>query len=315
LYDGKGIYSDEELRERGKNVMSKSGRFLFVVLILLLAAAGYWYFSHRSGAVRVVEHAPEFPATNKPTLPTASNPPAGTKEPSAEVEKKAASAPVPPVLRSGETLEYAVTISKLNSSIANIKVLVGEQKSIGGRPTWHLQAFAHTENPYRMVFELDDQFDSYSELAALTSLQYEMHLSERGQKVDSVQRLSPSTSDVAPPGAIAARVLSGTRDPLGMLQYLRNVDWTKTAEVHSPVYDGRKLYDVRAALKSRSMEVTVPAGKYAASKIEIRVIDNGTEMKDTHFLLYLSNDSARLPVLMEAILPIATARVELTKFR
>ncbi len=52
-----------------------------------------------------------------------------------------------------------------------------------GKNAWHLQAFAHTQNPLRMVFELDDQFDSYSDAATMTSMQYEMHLSERGQKV------------------------------------------------------------------------------------------------------------------------------------
>jgi Protein of unknown function (DUF3108) len=315
LYDGKGANSDEELRERGKNVMSKKGLWLVAVSIVILAAGGYWYLAQRAGRVRVVEHTPEMPSSAKSTTPPISNPPIGTKEPAAEGERKTAIAPIAPALRTGETLEYAATISKLNSTIANIKVMVGDQKTIAGKATRHLQAFAHTENPYRMIFELDDQFDSYSELDALTSLQYEMHLSERGQKVDSIQRLSPSTKDVAPPGAIAARVLPGTRDPLGMLQYLRNVDWSKTAEVRSPVYDGRKLYDVRAVLRSRSAAVTVTAGKYSASKIEIHVVDNGTEMKDTNFLLYLSNDATRLPVLMEAVLPIATARVELTKVR
>jgi hypothetical protein len=140
-----------------------------------------------------------------------------------------------------------------------------------------------------------------------------MHLNERGQKVDSVQRFLPSLEDPPPDGASAVRVLPGTRDPLGMLQFLRGVDWSKTPEVRSPVYDGRKLYDTRATLKSSATAVTVPAGQFRASQIEIRVFDNGTEMKDAHFFLYLANDAARTPVLMEAVLPVATARVELTK--
>jgi len=32
-------------------------------------------------------------------------------------------------------------------------------------------------------------------------------------------------------------------------------------------------------------------------------------MKDAHFLLYLADGAERLPVLMEAVLPVATARV------
>ena len=65
--------------------------------------------------------------------------------------------------------------------------------------------------------------------------------------------------------------------------------------------------------RSEIVSVSVPAGKFTASKREIRVFDNGAEMKDAHFLLYLANDAARTPVLMEAVLPVATARVELKK--
>ena len=217
------------------------------------------------------------------------------------------------VLHQGETLEYNANVTKLNTTVANLEIVARERRSAGGKDVWHLQAFAHTENPYRMVFEIDDQFDSYSGAGSMTSVQYEMHLSERGQKVDSVQRMLPSLLDPAPEGATAARVLPGTRDPLGMLEYLRSVDWSQTTEVRSPAYDGHKLYDVRAVLVGKSAAVSVPAGNFNTMKIEIHVMDNGIEMKNAHFLLYLTNDAARLPVLMEAVLPVATARVELTK--
>jgi hypothetical protein len=80
--------------------------------------------------------------------------------------------------------------------------------------------------------------------------------------------------------------------------------------VKSPVFDGRKLYDVRAKLIGTS-EVVVPAGRYKAATIEVRVFDNGAEMKDAHFTLYLANNPARTPVLLQAVLPFAEARVEL----
>ena len=216
-------------------------------------------------------------------------------------------------MRQGETLEYDANVTKLNSTVARLKVSAVEKRTTAGKGIWHLQALAHTENPYRMVFELDDQFDSYSDASSMTSVQYEMHLSERGQKVDSVQRMLSSIQEQVPAGGSAARVLPGTRDPLGMLAYLRSVEWGRISEVRSPVYDGRKLYDVRAVPVGKSTAVSVPAGKFNTTKIEIRVLDNGAEMKDAHFILYLTNDATRLPVLMEAVLPVATARVELTK--
>jgi hypothetical protein len=259
-------------------------------------------------------------ASNWPSPATPSVPPTSPvpSVPSAEAPSKKESAPSVPaqptfVLKPGETLDYDANVTKLNSTVARLKISAIEKRATSGKGTWHFQALAHTENPYRMVFELDDQFDSYSDAAAMTSVQYEMHLSERGQKVDSVQRMLTSMQDPLPASGSGVRVLPGTRDPLGMLQYLRGMDWGRTSEVRSPVYDGRKLYDVHAVFVGKAGGVTVPAGTFNTLKIEIHVLDNGQEMKDAHFVLYLTNDSARLPVLLEAVLPVATARVELTK--
>lgn len=287
---------------------------LALLLAMLLFAVGFFLYS--KFARRAVETPPI--ASNWPSAPVETpNSSAPATKPNERPSSATPKEPLPAepvfVLRQGETLQYDANITKLNSTVATLKIVAVEKRGLGSRPSWHLQAFAHTENPYRMVFELDDQFDSYSDAASMVSHQYEMHLSERGQNVDSVQRMLPSTQDPPPPGVSAARVLPGTRDPLGMLNYLRGIDWSITNEVRSPVYDGRKLYDVRAKLLAKAMPVTVPAGNFKPVKIELRVFDNGAEMKDTHFLLYLTNDERRLPVLLEAVLPFATARVELAK--
>jgi hypothetical protein len=241
----------------------------------------------------------------------------GVPPPTLPKKAKAAPAPASPPeanagmpLRSGEVLDFTADVAKL-SNVGYLRLQVAERRNFLGKSAWHLQAFAHTENPLRMVFELDDQFDSYSDAASLLALQYEMHLSERGQKVDSVQRMTTTGKEPAPANAAEARVLPGTRDPLGMMQFLRNTDWAKTPEVHGPVYDGRKLYDVRAALAGTSEPVTVPAGSFTTNKIEIRVFNGTEEMKDAHFYLYLDHDSLPTPVLLEAVLPFATARVAL----
>ncbi len=299
--------------------MSKKAALVVAILaLLLLAAAGllYWRVGHpeRRISARPGNAVTPAPAGTERATGNA-EPGTPTAAPPVETREKKGSTPVESgfTLRAGEALEFAANVTKLNSTIANLKIVTAERRNFYGQNSWHLQAFAHTENPYRMVFELDDQFDSYSATGNLASLQYELHLSERGQKVDSVQRMVSSPQEAAPADASAARVPAGTRDPLGLLQYLRGVDWSKTPEIKSAVYDGRKFYEMRAVLVGKNEAVQVPAGKYTATKIEIHVYENGAEMKDAHFLLYLSGDAARLPVLLEAVLPVATARVELTK--
>ena len=294
--------------------MSQKTTVGIAALVVLGCAAGAFYWQHSRGeqpAPEVVSAEPpgfrEAPSAEKPAIAAAENSPL-------PIDSKKATPPLDTglPLRAGEVLEYTANVSKLND-VANLKLQVAGRGNFLGKSTWHLQAFLHTQNPLRMVFELDDQFDSYSDAGTLASLQYEMHLSERGQKVNSVQRMTATGKEPASADATQARVLPGTRDPLGMMQYLRNVDWTKTPEVRSPVYDGHKLYDVRARLAAASEKVNVPAGNYTASKIGIRVFDDGVEMKDASFTLYVANNAARTPVLLEAIMPFATARVELLK--
>jgi hypothetical protein len=279
------------------------------LLALGCAAGGYYWMRQRNaGLARAWAAARASDAMSTPATELPAVAPSGNASASAPEKNGGPVADPGLPLRRGEVLEYTANVSSLNN-VANLKLQVGEHKDFFGKNAWHLQAFAHTESPLRMVFELDDQFDSYSDASTMTSLQYEMHLSERGQKVDSVQRMTETGKEPAPPDATETRVLPGTRDPLGMMQFLRSVDWTKTAEVRCPVYDGHKLYDVRAKLAAAGEAVTVPAGTYKTSKIEIRVFENGQEMKDAHFTIYLANNAARTPVLLEAIMPFATAQV------
>jgi hypothetical protein len=298
--------------------MSRKSTVGMASLVLLGCAAGAFYWLRARGqkpAPEVVSTEPpgfhEAPPAEKPASSAAVK---STRSTLLPAESKTAALPVDSdvPLRAGEVLEYAANVSKLDN-VATLKLQVAGRGNFLGKSAWHLQAFAHTQNPLRMVFELDDQFDSFSDAATLASLQYEMHLSERGQKVESIQRMTTTGKEPASPEATEARVLPGTRDPLGMMQYLRNVDWAKTPEVRCPVYDGHKLYDVRAKLAPAFEKVSVPAGDYTTSKIAIRVFDGGAEMKDASFTLYLANNAARTPVLLEAVMPFATARVELQK--
>jgi uncharacterized protein DUF3108 len=297
--------------------MSRRIVSVLAVIFAVVCGAAAFVWLHAGGQSKtVVQFTPDPPAASSSAKREAG--PAAAAVPSNQPTNASSSKPALNAVpapgftpMSGEVLEFTSSVAKVNN-VASLRLVVDGRKEVAGTDAWHLQAFAHTQNPLRMVFELDDQFDSYSAPGNFASVQYEMRLSERGQKVQSVQRMTPTGRDPAPAGASEARVLPGTRDPLGMMQYLRSVDWAKTPVVHGPAYDGHKLYEVRAQ-KIGSAEVEVPAGKFSTSTVDIKVFDNGEEMKDAHFTVYLAKDAARTPVLLEAVLPFATARVELTK--
>ena len=297
--------------------MSRRVVVLLAIFLAVVCAAAAFVWLHAGGHSKTtVNFTPDPPAAANPTVPPATPQPTIPTAPMAEMQPNVAANGAPAGPRAfapptGEALEFSANVAKVNN-VATLKLSVNGRKEIAGKDAWHLQAFAHTQNPLRLMFELDDQFDSYSAPVDFVSVQYEMRLSERGTKVNSIQRMTATGREPASADATQARVLPGTRDPLGMMHYLRSVDWTKTPEVKGPVYDGRKLYEVTAQ-KIGSAEVQVPAGLFSTSAVEIRVFDNGTEMKDAHFKLYLAKDAARTPVLLEATLPFAEVRVQLMK--
>jgi hypothetical protein len=288
-----------------------------VVVAALTGAAGIFYWPRQLGPSPRVSKASPTAAVSAATINRdtagSSSAPVSLSKAAEPTERPALAEPASP-LRAGEVLEFAADVAKL-SNVANLRLQIVERRNFFGKNAWHLQAFARTENPLRMMFELDDQFDSYSDAATLWSLQYEMHLNERGEKEESIQRMSTSGTERAAPNATQTRVVPGTRDPLGLMQYLRTVDWNKTREVNGPVYDGHKLYDVRTFYAGGAESVTVPAGTFATSKVNLRVFDAGVEMKDAQFTLYLANNATRTPVLLEAVLPFATAHVALVKMK
>jgi len=286
------------------------------VLAALVCAAGAFFWVHGVGSSTPVSKASQpAPVSTRSAVPEnvgATVQPARSTgaDHAASLPTGEATMPFHP----GEVLEFAADVSTL-SNVANLRLQIVERGNFFGKNAWHLQAFAHTENPLRMMFELDDQFDSYSDASTLTSLQYEMHLNERGEKQESIQRLTTAGSEHPGASATQTHVLPGTRDPLGLMQYLRTVDWEKTREVRGPVYDGHKLYDVRASYAGTQAGIVVPVGTFTASKIDLRVFDSGAELKDAHFVLYLASTAMRTPVLLEAVLPFATARVALVKMK
>jgi hypothetical protein len=238
----------------------------------------------------------------------------GPKRPPArgKAETKAALAETSVPFRAGEKLDYRVLWSSFNVNAANLSLAVREKGPFYGREAWHFQALAHTVETMRLLFTLDDQFDSYTEPRDLASLQYEMYLREQDKKEDAIYRMS-AEGDPAPPAGTAVRVLPGTRDPLALFFYLRAVDWQRGTEVRCPVFDGRKLYQVRARRELERGGVSVPAGKFAASRIEVRVYEQGNQSEQARFSVWLAQDASRTPVLVEADVPLGTARVELTR--
>jgi len=242
-----------------------------------------------------------------PTARPQANRPPKSNPPKADPVAAALAVPFP----AGEKLEFRGGWQFYDGA-ATLKLAVVERRDFSGRPAWHFQALATTLNPLRYIFILDDQFDSYSDAADLASRRYEAYIREQNKKEDRISPMSHE-GEPAPAGGAAVRVPPGTRDPLGALYFLRTVDWTRTPAVTMPVYDGKKLYELRARLGLAAEAIEVPAGTFTAARIDLRIFHRGVEQAQVRISLWLANDAARTPVRVEAELPFGSVRAELSR--
>jgi hypothetical protein len=212
--------------------------------------------------------------------------------------------------RVGEILKYRLEWAVF-SNAASVLTAVVERRNLFGWQTWHFRASVHSQAPLRTLFEVDDQFDSYTDAATLESHQYEMYLNEMGKKHDEVLHLiavgQSRRGNVAP-----VIVQRGTRDPLGAFYLLRAADWKRTPEVRVPVYDGSDLYEMRASLEVPAETVAITIGNFQATKIAIHLFIHGKEVPEASFFVWLARDAPRTPILILAEMPYGNVRAELT---
>lgn len=212
--------------------------------------------------------------------------------------------------RAGERLTYRISWTAFNEA-ASLELSIPERRDFYGWPTWHFRAVAHTVSPVRALFPVDDEIDSYTDATTLESRQYETHLNELGRKQEAHWRFVALGETPRAPGAVVI-VPAGTCDPLGFLYSLRLVDWSRTPEIRTPVYDGHDLYEVRARMEQASEPVEVAAGKFSADRVPIHVFQHNKEISEVNFAMWVAKGPQRTPVLMQGELPFGSLRVELT---
>lgn len=216
---------------------------------------------------------------------------------------RAAAAP----FQEGERLFYQIGWMNLTDA-ATAELKVEPRRNFYGDAAWHFQAVAQTENPFRLLMIVNDQFDSYCDVATLATRQYEMYLNEQGKR-----QVRKFALEAGSPGAERISAPPGTRDPLAVLYRLRLVDWRRTPEITSSVYDGRHFYEVTARAASPHERVNVLAGSFDATRIEIRVSPRDAGGEPMQFTLWLANDAARTPVEVEAEISLGTVKGELVR--
>ena len=99
-------------------------------------------------------------------------------------------------------------------------------------------------------------------------------------------------------------------DLIGGLYYLRTLNLEPGQSASAPVSDGKKAATVKVEAQQRE-EVKVPGGTYRTIRYEIFLFDNVLFRRSAHLHVWLTDDSARIPVQIRVRMAITVGTITL----
>jgi uncharacterized protein DUF3108 len=271
------------------------------VLLFVLAASLLIAFA---AAAQQPKRAPR----PKPPAPSAPVTPA----PPPKVER-----PVP--FKAGETLEYEISWSgSVTAGSATVRV-VDKRPSLGstawdlvadGRPTPFLAAL------YPVYYKAETLVDAYTLLPQQSTLYSEEGKRRRNRIVTFHPDTSSATLEIKTATLVQQtfKIPPGTLDTMSALFAIRALPFREGLTLTMPVADGDDVYEVRVSVGPRET-VDSRLGPQPAWRVTPNVISGTGQMKGRTITVWISDDPRRLPLKMEADMPIGKFVISLTDTR
>jgi hypothetical protein len=291
-------------------------RVIAKIGILLVVLGGIGYVS-----IRVMEQAASAPARHEDSFFAGSStalPAEAAGQPGAVLNATAARGPREEARSSwreypfpnGEKLEFTAgwaTLVVAGKGELRVASTPSEQNA-----SYHFVATAETVAPTSYLFLLQDRFDSYAEAKSLASLRFEMQLREGKSERTGRFEFDHKRGEVRTDDRVVP-IKSGIHDTVALIYAVRATDWEKKDAAAFDFFDGKQTQQLRVRVVSRSDEVVVAAGKFAAIRAEMQVWQQDQPVNDQKLVAWLSGDRRRLPLKVEAQLPFGVIRVELVR--
>jgi hypothetical protein len=215
-------------------------------------------------------------------------------------------APVPFTV--GETLTYDVSWSSfVVAGTASARVL--EKKPSFDSTAYYIVVEGRpvplVARLYNLYYKMDTLLDGATLLSQRGSLYSEEGSSRTldATRFDRERRRAFFERQAATSGKEEFAIPAGTQDGLALLYALRSRAFKASERFSVPVADGGSLYTIDVQLGALEA-VKVPAGQYTAWNMRVGITDAQGQAVWKNNEVWISNDARRLPVRMQAELPV-----------
>ncbi len=255
-----------------------------------------------------IVNAPLDPATN-PLNPTPGATPLPTP-PLASTNPTAARAPLPSIpFAVGEQLNYNFFLGAATQPVGSASLQVRPRAKYFGRDGLLLSAAILTSPAGQQLFPVNDQINSYVDVATLLPFRTELSLLEGQRRAKWTISVDPSAGSALFDDGTRVEMPIGTHDLISVFYALRSFDLSvgKRNAVSLLINKRPRLLYV-TALRS----ATIPLGGKQIKAVEVSLITDDPQQGDRLGLrLWVSTDKRRLPLRLTAQTPLGPVHADL----
>ncbi|MGY8952479.1 MAG: DUF3108 domain-containing protein [Flavobacteriales bacterium] len=216
----------------------------------------------------------------------------------------------------GEQLTYLVHYGLINAGEA--KLTVKEQDTIiDGKSVFHMYGEGKTLSVFEWFYTVRDVYETYLDEKTLAPRKFRRRVNEGGYIIDRDYHFVPEKEKVNTLRKGEIKTPKDVQDMLSSFYYLRAFDFTnaKPGQIFKiNAFMDYKMFPFYVKYVGKD-EVKVGMGKYKCIKF-VPVVQEGRVFKSEDDLeIWVTDDAAKVPVLVKANLFVGSAKAELVNYK
>ncbi len=216
-----------------------------------------------------------------------------------------------PAYQPGEKLQYRVSWEKiLVAGTAEISV---KNSSDFFEFVLHAQSSAALDTLCKLTDEMTSRYDPVRGFPILYQKKFTLKKKNVSETTHFNQLGRSARWQALDKPARELNIEMGTQDPVSALYSIRNLGLGPGMILYLPLFDGGRKYLLEVRVTGAEL-VSVSIGSFHALRLEVGLSADGRMVPNKKFVIWLTDDSRKIPVLASIQLPFGSGLVELTSY-
>jgi hypothetical protein len=191
----------------------------------------------------------------------------------------------------GEELHYTVRFGPFR--VGTLDLAIQDVTTISQDSCYHFVARLKSNPGWRLLFEINDQLESYARIRDFATLRSSKRVSESGYQNQSQADFNYQSMKIYYSDSTIFDLKPETKDLLSVWYYFRSLSLNLKDTISVQVHVDKKNYDVENIVTGPEMIKT------GIGELECIVIRPKTRNKQDIGTVYLSNDSKSIPAMIK----------------